>query len=376
MTTTQPLSPSLRKAAVLLRSLDADSSAVLLASLSSDEARAVRQAIRELGDIDPLEQQQLCDALRPSSLTPSDLDDLGVELNFSSAATAEPDQIQPLDTYTIPTERPAAEKTPFGWLDKADLPTLAAMLEREHLSTVAVVLSRLPAERASHVLAALPPNRRAAALERLADLGDSDEASIEVIENELADWIATQNAARQRRADRLAAIQAILRHSPAKTCSDVMSEIARHDQQLASEIGPIHNPKHASPTRSNPGYEIGLQASSLKPEISRPTRRPDPVKPRPTAKPVAPPTFPFERLIELNRDQLAELFRHCPSEIVVLAIAGASPQLAQHVQRLLPRKVAHELRRRMHSLSSVTLSDMSRAQQRIAHAASGMFGPR
>lgn len=371
MNNAQLLSPSLRKAAVLLRSLDAESSAVLLASLSTDEARAVRQAIRELGEIDPLEQQQLRDALRPANAAPLHEEPGGVELAFSTAVVGAPEPAQPLECYAPPTAPHVAETPPFAWLDKADLPSLATMLEREHLSTVAVVLARLPADRASQVLAALPPNRRAAALERLADLGDSDEASIEVIERELADWIAAQKAEKQRRADRLRAIQAILRHSPSKTCNDVLAEIARHDRRLASEIGTVHARRGATPLNSNPGYEVGSQAASLRPAaVEAP---PMPRRTVPCDVPPAPPTFPFERLTELDRGELTHLLGQCSSEVVVLALAGASLKLSKHVESLLPRNVVKELRRRMHSLSSIKLSEMAAAQEQIAHTAGRLF---
>lgn len=383
MTTT--LSPTLRKAALLVRSLDADSAAVLLAQLSADEARAVRQAIRALGEIDPAEQEELRAALQaqPKAIDPV-ADDAGVELVFSTELPDYQDVEGDRPTLAAlpPTPKSSAGDTPFAWLEGGDLPTLAAMLEREHLSTVAVVLSCLPPNRASEVLAALPPGRRAAAIERLADLGESDRASLDVIERELADWIASQKAERQRRAGRLQTIQAILRHSSPTTCETVLAEIATRDELLARELGKTRSTATGTVVTRSPSRLGGQQAAALKHPLVNP--KPTPLtekKPTETARtpdrsmatpPAAP--FSFERIVDLNGRQLAELFQHCSSELVVLALAGASQQVTQHIERLLPRSVVKELHRRMLALSSVRLSDFTAAQYEVAATAGRLFG--
>ncbi|WP_442484908.1 FliG C-terminal domain-containing protein [Aeoliella sp. SH292] len=374
---TTEVSNSLRKAAVLLRSLDADSATVLLSQLSADEARAVRQAMRELGEVDPLEQEELRDELRGGrGVREPDMFG-GVELDFSIEAN---DIGSHFDRFPAPVPAPR-EPQPFDWLEGNDLPTLAAMLDREHLSTVAVVLSHLPPDRASQVLAALPISRRAAALERLADLGESDRASLEVIERQLADWIATQKAERQRRADRLRSIQAILEHSPRATCDAVLSELARSNQSLAAEVGPAPAPLPPRQTsiRDFATRTYGEQAGSLwqsrreQPPMEAPA-------PTPTAivvaeKVAAPPVpeTPFEIVATLNAKQLTELFRHCSVDRVVLALAGASDAICQQVERQLPKSIGRELRRRMHSLASVRLSDLAQAQRDVATKAAELF---
>ncbi len=361
------LSPTLRKAALLIRSLDADSSAVLLGQLSDDEAQAVRCAIRDLGEVDPLEQEELRSELRAAPFE-DPVTESGVELTLST------DLDNPLSNVPPPVDQSVIDTDqPFGWLEGGDLPSLAAILEREHLSTVAVVLSHLPPQRASEVLSALPPVRRAAALERLADLGESDRASLEVIEKELADWIRAQKAERQRRADRLISIQAILRHSSPSTCDSVLSEIAMHDESLAREIGRVRSTTRDARPRL-PSRPIGAQAATLEHRgiASVPTKESTPPSSEvvPTA---APPQFAFERLVELTDIQLAELLRSCSSDCVVLALAGASKQLARRIESRLPKSVVKELRRRMHNLSSVRLSDFAKAQERVASVAANVI---
>lgn len=402
---TSSLTPSLRKAAVLIRSLDAESAAVLLAQLSTEEARAVREAMKNLGELDPLEQLELRDELRGPAIAADHQDDGGVELDFSNSILEQEEFVAPVAAAAVPpqlaaaspvpaTVAPAEINRPFAWLEGGDLPSLAAILEREHLSTVAVVLSHLSPELASQVLDALPPSRRAAALERLADLGESDRDCLEVIERQLADWIAVQKAERQRRADRLRSIQAILSHSPGSTCDSVLAEIARHDRSLADEIGPVHSVNRAKQAMKLVERSLGEQAALLRQPSSPPAavvaqrieRRPVEsqaaakpsvvaVRPAPAPQPAPQPkiNYPFERIIELSQQQLAELFSHCDSETVVLALAGASQPVTQHIEKLLPKSVVKELHRRMHNLASVRLSELGEAQSRMAETAAQLF---
>jgi flagellar motor switch protein FliG len=374
---TTEVSNSLRKAALLLRSLDADSATVLLSQLSAEEARAVRQAMRELGEVDPLEQEELRDELRGTRGVKEPNVFGGVELDFSTEASD-------IESYyeSLPIPTPATRiPEPFDWLEGNDLPSLAAMLDREHLSTVAVVLSHLPPDRASQVLAALPLSRRAAALERLADLGESDRASLEVIERQLADWIATQKAERQRRADRLRSIKSILEHSPRATCDSVLAELARSNQELATEVGPAHYklPARKSSIREAVPHSYGEQAGSLwqnrrqPPVVELSTQLPvEMVVVEPVTTPPVPET-PFEIITTLSAEQLTDLFRHCSVDRVVLALAGASDEVCQQVERQLPRSIGKELRRRMHSLASVRLSELTQAQREVATKAAELF---
>src|SRR4051812_35584835 len=83
--------PNLRKAAVLLRSLDADTAAVMLGQLSSAEAATIRAAMRAVGQVDTDEQADVAAELRgarPAKQFSSDAGD--VELALSTSYANEP----------------------------------------------------------------------------------------------------------------------------------------------------------------------------------------------------------------------------------------------------------------------------------------------
>ena len=417
---------SLRKAALLIRSLDADSAAVLLGQLSPSEAKTVRMAIQDLGDFEPGEQSAIRDELQRNAKSMSGSASAvettsvqsepnpvstsgGVELELPFDLESDTDQwledktefhFSPSTTQS-PVEKAAtvapaisSATQPFAWLEGGDLPAAAMMLQREHLSTVAVVLSYLPAQQAGELLTALPHGRRAAALERLADLGDSDRASLEVIEKELADWIAKRKTEQRRQANRLETVKAILQHSSHEATTAVLAEIASRDRGLANRLKGMPNSSVTSgssrisppaPTRPTPTHQapkrVAKQVASLSSQravsesamISSPAPIPV-VAPTITFKPVPPaPRFDFPHLTELSRQDIAKLFQHCQAEQLVLALAGSSDALTKHVTSHLPRTVGKELRRRIDQLSTIRLLDVTAAQEQIGETAAQLI---
>lgn len=377
-------SPSIRKAAVLIRSLDSDSAAALLTQLSPSEAKAIRLAIRELGEVDPDEAARLADELRGGPTVAEVTDEpletsLGVELELGSLGAA-----SMVDDGWLPEPQGYCTPQvtmPFGWLEQNDLPSLAAVLEREHLSTVAVVLSHLPPDRASQLLDALPPGRRGAALERLADLGESDRLSLEVIEKGLADWISAQKAEQRRRADRLSAVRRILEVSTGETRKSVIADLAHRDKQLLEELGvSALRPSRDVGRVERPRHLVAGQAATLNqapptvaPRRSAESHSPSNVTVAPPPASVAAeellPEFDFEQLASLRTPDTVEVFRNCDPHTLVLALAAGSDKVMHHIQSQLPSGAAKELARRVNHVAGVRLSDMARAQQEVAKVA-------
>src|SRR5688500_6965805 len=141
------VTPNLRKAAVLIRSLDAETAASLLAQLSVEEAVALRAAVQSLGPIDPEERADVAAEFRRAAPIAAKPAEHGVELSFSAQTTNE---------STTPLAIPVVETTTkrFEFLEDASINALVPFLAREHAQTIAVVMSYLAPSRAATVLAA------------------------------------------------------------------------------------------------------------------------------------------------------------------------------------------------------------------------------
>src|SRR5262245_20965366 len=137
--------PNLRKAAVMLRSLDGDTAAMMLAQLSPEEATSIREAMRALGNVEPDEQASVVAELRSTNTSERRVGTGAVELSLSSKFEYE----APIG---VTGSKSAASPSRFEFLDNAPTSALVPYLAREHSQTVAVVLSHLPPQRAAAVL--------------------------------------------------------------------------------------------------------------------------------------------------------------------------------------------------------------------------------
>lgn len=309
---------NLRKAAVLIASLDEDHAEALLAQMPAGQAVAVRRAIRDLGDIDPQEQHVVIEEFfRVGPLVP-DKQPSGIELD---------DRLPNHLSMSPPSELAAggavARGTPaFRFLHEAPLQTLAHFLEREHPQTVAVVVSHLPAERAAEILGGLPPAMQLDVARRLVDLDEADPEILCDVERELETWLCQQVRGDQRRCAGLAALNNILGAASPRAKEHITANLARHDRQLATRL-----------------------KLPLEPELS------------------------FADLEQLDGPSLATVLRHVPWELRVLALAGSGVDFSDRACGLLGPEEGDKLAQALRQLGPTRLSDVEEAQREVAATA-------
>jgi flagellar motor switch protein FliG len=311
---------SLRKAAILIASLDSSTAELLLEQMGPQQADDVRRAILRLSEVDPTEQNEIIEEffrigpLMPQKHPP------GIELNDDSLrslslvsgdleATAKP----------APKAEPARDEPPFRFLQETEFETLAPFLKREHPQTIAVVLSHLPPDRAGEILARLPATAQVDVIRRLVDLDEADPQVLREVERELESWLSQQVRDRRRRAAGLAAVSAILAAAPGTTRRNILKNLSRHDRPLAGKL------------------------------------RPD--------------RFGFADLIELDDTALVMVFKAADPELIVLALAGAPVELVKLITERLPIEQGRALSKALVHLGPTRLADVEEAQQALADLA-------
>lgn len=346
----------IRKAAVLLRSLDADTAAKLLAQLSPAEAAAIRVAVRSLGQLDPEEQADVAAEFR--RVAPVAVDD-GVELTLSTPAASTP---------------ASNGSRRFEFLHQTPIEALVPCLAREHAQTIAVVLSYVRPERAAEVLAALPAGLQVETLERLSALGESDPDCVTVLERELATWLAGQRSRQSRRQLRTDTVAAILTASQQSARDGILANLKQHNQRLADDIArllpeppPVADQSavggHSEPDSGPNGHPVS--ASETPP--TRDVFSIQNVPPLPPVQYVPPtPSLRFDDLARLGTDELAAVLQQVDANVLVLALAGSSDALVDEVTARMPRKVAKAFRRQLRHLGPTRLSDVEAAQTAVA----------
>jgi len=358
------ITPNMRKAAVLIRSLDAATAADLLAQLPPTEAASVRAAMDALGTIDPEEQADVAAEMRRATPLAGPLARAGVELTLSTATIGDGADARTGDGGSLPTRaQPLGQR--FEFLEQAPIASLVPYLAREHVQTVAVVLSYLSPPRAAAVLAALPPRLQADTLERLSVLGETDPDSLKVVEQELAAWVTAQSS-RRRDARAGGAVSAILAAADAATRDGILANLKTHKRHLAAQLADEPPPNRRSKeVRATPAAPL---AARRRPEI---TRRYDaaPIRPAPAAV-----RFEFEDLLQLDARLLASVLADVDANVLVLALAGSSDELIERIADQMPKRTGKAFRRQLRKLGPTRLSDVEAAQRAVARAAARRLG--
>jgi flagellar motor switch protein FliG len=275
----------------------------------------------------------------------------GVELSLSSAGDGKRDNHDA-------SQVARATAKPFEFLDNARIESLVPYLAREQALTIAVVLSYLMPDRAALVLAALPARLQVETMERLSALGETDRATLNVLERELAAWLSRQKSSRSREARRTGAAAAILAAADESTRNEILRNISKHNPELAGEIAPPVF--HASATaQSPPATPLSLQPTA--PVANSPSPRPASVMPSPPR-----PRITFDDLARLDQAGLNAVLKSVETELLVLALAGADEEIIDRIANQMPSAVARTFREKLTRLGPTRLRDVAAAQQEIA----------
>ncbi|MEX0610835.1 MAG: FliG C-terminal domain-containing protein [Pirellulales bacterium] len=360
---------NLRKAAVLIRSLDAGSAATLLGQLSPAEAASVRDALRTLGPVDTDEQADILAEFRRAKPLATEPARHGVELALSNQAGRRglPDAVE--------RQPNGATGKRFDFLENAPTSVLVTYLAREHAQTIAVVLSHLAPARAADVLAALPEKLQADTIERLSILGETDPESVTVLESELATWVARRDGGPAQRGRRQEMIAAILTAADAKTRNGILANLKTHKSELAKQLAP-RVPTQSQPLINSKGRARRVHAPALDKVVKerelKPRRLPEPPAPSPKAI----PRIKFDDLIHLDDRTLATLLHGLDPNALALALAGSSDEMVDRICAQMPKRTAKTFRRELRRLGPTRLSDVEAAQRLVADLAAEQLARR
>ncbi|MEX2112371.1 MAG: FliG C-terminal domain-containing protein [Pirellulales bacterium] len=313
-------SRNLRKAAVLVSSLDDERAAAILDHMPPAQAAAVRQAVDRLGHVDPAEQHEVIEEFfRLGPLLP-DREPSGIELTDPRCAALA--TTRAICEREFPQHYGHQAELASDALDAASAETLAAFLAREQPQTIAVLVAHLPSQRAADVLAALPGELQVDVARRVVDLEETDPKVLREIERGLESWLTQQAAAERRRVAGLTALGNILEAAPSRTRSHILAGLGQHDRDV--------------PQRQEP---------------------------------IAPPSLTFFDLEQLDAKSLGVVLRQAHGELLLLALAGARPEFVERALALFPPTKAQLVRRALNNLGPMRLSDVEQAQGELAQLA-------
>jgi len=314
-----PKDHGLRKAAILVASLDASSAGRLLEQMDPAQARQVRDAIAHLGPIDQREQQEIIEEFfRVKPVVPPKHPP-GIELDGQLAQQLAAGNTVLAEKRVGEATGAEAQSIPFRFLREAEVEKLALALANERPQTVALVLAHLPPEQAGGVLVRLAPPLQVEVIRRLANLEETDPEVLQEVERALLTRLSQQVAMHRRCVAGVPAVQRIMEASEPAVAMQLLRNLHAHDHRLAERLG----------------------------------RRP----------------LEFDDLERLDGPALAAIAEAADREILALALVGALPALVERILRQLPEAEASSIRRRIEHVGPIRLADVEEARRLIAQLA-------
>jgi flagellar motor switch protein FliG len=310
-------SSSIRKAAILVASLDTELADHLLDQMPAEQADVVRRYVLQLGEIDPGEEAIVIQEFfrRPAAMKRAVRPGPAAAAAYAATSASAPKSVRVDAAHGVPAPT-ATTSERFHFLREAQAAKLMPILASEHPQTIAVVLSHLPPEQASELLATLPGDVQLEVVRRLIVIDEADPDVLREVEHGLKSRVAEVIRDERRRAAGTAAVANILDAAEPRVRRMLLANIARHDRSLAGAVG----------------------------------RRP----------------VEFEELDGFDDAALATVLAAADSEIVRLALAGALPTTVARFLALVTPAEARTMRKAIDALGPTRLSDVEEAQRTLA----------
>jgi flagellar motor switch protein FliG len=329
----------LRKAAILVASLDTAAADAVLEQLTPEQARQVREIVMEMDDIDQGEQRRVIDEFFqvgpkvPAATRSTGYPAAGVELDGRLAwlTSSDPDDRVPRPMGPDDADQTASPAGhPFRFLQEAESEKLVRVLSSERPQTIALVLSHLSPVRAAAVLARLPGNVQVDVIHRLVDLEETDPEILREVEEALRSRLLSPASGypaggcpvemQRRRVAGLQAVAGILQATDGRVGMQILDNLASRDRALAEKLGPR--------------------------------------------------SLTFDDLADLEERVLAAVFEEAGPELMLPALFGAAPELVGRVLAPIPQADARAIRHKLDHPGPIRLSDVEEARRQVARIAS------
>ncbi len=175
-----------RKAAVLLLTLDEDQAAEILRRLGPQQVEEVSREIASLEEIDLPTRKEVFHEFYQLALAAHYISEGGLEhaksLLSKSLSPEAADRMIKQVTQQVQTH-------PFSFLQKAESENLLTFIQDEHPQTIALILAHLSPQQSSEVLVGLPAQKQIEVVKRIANMEQTNPEVIKGLEAEDPDLV-------------------------------------------------------------------------------------------------------------------------------------------------------------------------------------------
>src|SRR6266576_3153505 len=304
--------PGVKKAAVLLVSLDQDRAAEILKRLPAEAVEEVSREIASLGEIATIARRDIFNEFYNLALANSYLSEGGLEYAKSLLRKALPEAEADKAIKQVTQQ---VQTTPFSFLQKADGENLLTFIQDEHPQTIALILAHLPAQKASEILVGLPGQKQVEVVKRIANMEQTNPEVIKEVERGLEHRL-----------------------------SDIVSQTF----EKAGGVDTVAEILNLADRSTEKGIMEGLEAED--PDLVEQIRR---------------LMFVFEDILLVNDKGIQSVLKEIDNEELALALKTASEELKQKIFKNMSERAAQLINEDMQYMGPVRVSDVEAAQQKI-----------
>lgn len=300
----------IKKAAIVLLSLDKDQARDILAHLPLEEKERLTLELAKTDDVSQDEQSaaitEFRDAVENRTVIERGSLDLAGELLGDEA------------TDIVDNVRRSMESVPFGFLHRAQADDVLNYISEEHSQTIALILSYLPTNLAADILSKLSPDKQLDVVRRVANMEQTSPEIIREIERSLKTRMASLFNQETEFSGGIPLVAQILNVTDRLTSKGILEGLEQESEELVDEIQRL--------------------------------------------------MFVFDDIVKLDNKAIQSLLKEVENSQWAMALKGASEEIKTKIMSNLSQRAAENLREEMDYLGPVKLSDVEKVQQDIVDA--------
>lgn len=303
----------IKKAAILLIALGPEVSSQILRMLPDNMIQKVTYEIANIEYVEPYEREKVIGDFMDMASAREYILDGGLDYarNLLTKALGTSRAKEVLDVLNQIQQR----EMPFAILRKADTHQLANMLANEHPQTIALIMCYIQPDKAADVLAMFPHELQTEVAERIGVINRTSPAVIKRIETILQNKFSNVIDSDTENIGGVKTLVEILNSVDRTTEKNIISDLEKTQPELAEVV------------KAN--------------------------------------LFVFEDIVTLDKGSIQRVLREVSNEDLVLALKGASEEVASVVFSNVSKRAAETIREDIEFMGPVRLSTVEEAQHRI-----------
>ncbi len=305
----------LRKAAIVLLSLDKPLAAEILSQMNKESVESVTMEIAQLDDVTREEQEAVIEEFYNLGLARKHIERGGMDYAHD---LLEQSLGKEKATAILDSVKQSMSSVPFGFLQKAGAENLLTFVVEEHPQTIALIMSHLPTSLAAEVLGGLPSNKQLEVIRRVAHMEQTNPEVVRDVEKSLEARMISTFSQQLEKAGGVSAVAQILNVTDRLTNKGILENLEQDDPELVDRIRRL--------------------------------------------------MFVFDDLLKLDDKSIQALLKQVDNSQWALSLKGASEELKNKILGNLSQRASALLIEEMEYLGPVRVSDVEATQQLIVDA--------